>query len=952
MLVLLAAHLGVAAAIPWWARRLGRTVWMVAAVLPLATVAWASVSAGRVLDGGAYQESLSWAPRLGLAVALRLDALSLLMLWVVAGVGALVLLYCRYYVERDAGRMAALLLAFAGTMSGLVLADNLFVLYVFWELTTIASFLLIAGRGETAEQRRAARQALLVTAAGGLVMLLGFVVLGQEAGTYRLSTILVDPPRGGLVPVAVVLVLVGAFAKSAQLPLHGWLPAAMVAPTPVSAYLHAAAMVKAGVYLVARLAPALAEVDPWRPMVLGVGLATMVLAAWRALRATDLKLLLAYGTVSELGLLTAVLGIGTRTGALAGAAMLLAHAAFKAALFLSAGIVEHQTGTRDIRQLTGLGRRLPVLFGATALATASMAGLPPLLGYLGKEAVLEAFWHGTVPGNINHLTTAVLVLGFALTVAYAARFLHGAFGGPPGRPTGAPRRPQVGFVAPVAVLAGAGLVLGAGYAGTATVANAYAEGYPAGPQGSYALSLWHGFTPVLGLSALSLILGGLLHAVRRHTLAAAATVPRLPDVQGGYDRAVAGVDRLAVAVTRHTQVGSLPVYLTVLLATVVLVPGAALAAAAPSLGSPPLWWSPAEPLLAVVVVTAAAAVVAARHRLTGILLAGAVGYGVAGVFLVRGAPGLALTQFLVETMTLVVVVLVLRRMPARFVHGRTLPRARLLRVAVAGAVGVLVTCFALATSAARTAPAVSSGYVRRVAETGAHNVVNAIVVDFRALDTLGEISVLLVAAVGVVSLVRNHSHKGAADGGSGEGRRGIFPTAHWDEPRQTWLPGADERPGGERSVLLEVATRLLFPSILVLSLFLLFSGHHHPGGGFSGGLVAGQAFVLRYLVGGRADLGVAVPLPAGAVAGGGLLLAAGIGLLPPILGGVPLESAVVTWHLPVVGAVKFATSLFFDVGVYLLVVGVTLKLLSAVGVSLGDAPAGALGADREEEGSR
>ncbi|MFI8850011.1 proton-conducting transporter membrane subunit [Streptomyces sp. NPDC053499] len=395
----------------------------------------------------------------------------------------------------------------------------------------------------------------------------------------------------------------------------------------MSAYLHAAAMVKAGVYLVARLAPALAEVGPWRPMVLGVGLATMVLAAWRALRVTDLKLPLAYGTVSELGLLTAVLGIGTRTAALAGAVMLLAHAAFKAALFLSAGIVEHQTGTRDIQRLSGLGRRLPVLFGAAALATASMAGLPPLLGYLGKEAVLEAFLHGTVLGDVNHPAAAVLVLGFALTVAYAARFLHGAFGGPPGRVADPPRRPEPGFVAPVAVLAGAGLVLGVGYAGTAAVANAYAERCPAGPSGPYALSLWHGFTPVLGLSALSLLLGGLCHAIRRR-IGTAAAVPRLPDVQGGYDRAVAGLDRLAVAVTRRTQVGSLPVYLTVVLATVVLVPGAALAVAAPSLGSPPLWWSPAEPLLAVAVVTAAGAVVVARHRLTGMLLAGAVGYGV------------------------------------------------------------------------------------------------------------------------------------------------------------------------------------------------------------------------------------------------------------------------------------------------------------------------------------
>ncbi|WP_244951786.1 Na+/H+ antiporter subunit A [Streptomyces spinoverrucosus] len=945
VLFLLGAHAVVAAAIPWWERRLGRAVWVVAALVPLAAVSWAGTRAARILDGGDYRESLSWAPSLGLTVDLRLDALSLLMLWIVAGVGAVVLLYCRYYVERDAGREAALLLAFAGAMAGLVLADNLFVLYVFWELTTVASFLLIAGRGESAEHRRAARQALLVTAAGGLVMLLGFVVLGQAAGTYRVSAILADPPDGGAVSAAVVLVLVGAFAKSAQMPLHGWLPAAMVAPTPVSAYLHAAAMVKAGVYLVARLAPALAEAGPWRPMVLGVGLTTMVLAAWRVLRATDLKLLLAYGTISELGLLTALLGAGTRTAALAGVVMLLAHAAFKAALFLSVGILDHQTGTRDIRELSGLGRRLPVLFGVTAVAAASMAGLPPLVGYLGKEASFEAFLHGTqLPSHA--LLTAVLLLGSALTVAYAARFLRGAFGGSPGRVADGAERPEPGFVAPVAVLSGAGLVLGVWYTGIAAVAAAYADGYPPVARSPYELSLWHGFTPVLGLSALSLLLGGLLHAGRRR----APSVPGLPDVQGAFDRTVAAVDRLAVAVTRRTQVGSLPVYLTVALVTVTVVPGAVLAGATPSLGSPSLWRSPIELPLAVVVLSAAAAVVAARHRLTGILLAGAVGYGVAGVFMVRGAPDLALTQFLVETMTLVVVVLVLRRMPVRFGPGRTTARARLLRAGAAGAIGLLVTCFALAASSARTAPAVSAGYVRRTAEAGATNVVNAILVDFRALDTLGEISVLVVAAVGVVSLVRVNGRDDAVARG-GVRRRGTFPAAHWDEPRETWLPGAGERPGGERSVLLEVVTRLLFPSVLVLSLFLVFSGHYRPGGGFAGGLVAGQAFVLRYLVGGRADLGLAAPVPPGVVAGGGLMLTAVVGMLPPALGGAPLESALVTFHLPGVGTVKFATSLFFDIGVYLLVVGITLKLLSAVGVSLSEeTPKSAETAESGEDG--
>ncbi|WP_081235647.1 Na+/H+ antiporter subunit A [Streptomyces viridosporus] len=941
MLFLLAAHAGVALAIPWWQRRLGRAVWPVAALVPLAVVVWAGTRAPRVLAGGEYVESLSWAPSLGLTVELRLDALALLMLWIVAGVGALVLLYCRYYVEHDAGRLAATLLAFAGAMTGLVLADNLFVLYVFWELTTVASFLLIAERGEAAEQRRAARQALLVTTGGGLVMLLGFIMLGQAAGTYSVSGILADPPRGTTVSVAVVLVLIGAFAKSAQMPLHGWLPAAMVAPTPVSAYLHAAAMVKAGVYLVARLAPALADVPPWRPMVLVVGLVTMVLAAWRALRVTDLKMLLAYGTVSELGMLTALLGAGTRTAALAGTVMLLAHAAFKSALFLSVGIIDHATGTRDIRELSGLGRRMPVVCVVATVAVASMAGLPPLLGYLGKEAAVEAFLYGTELGG--HLwLTAALLLGSLLTVAYGARFLQGAFGGPPGDVAARAHRPAPGFVAPVAVLSTATLVLGVWYAGTAALTTPYADAYPPGPHGSYELSLWHGFTAVFGLSMLSILLGVLLHLVWRDRW----RPPRLPDVQRGFDRAMAAVDRLAVVLTGRTQVGSLPVYMTVLLVTVVAVPGAVLVASTPSLGSPQWWWSPSEPFLAVMVLAAAAAVVVTRHRLTGILLSGAAGYGVAVIFLIRGAPDLALTQFLVETMTLVVVVLVLRRMPARFEPGRARTGTRVVRVVASGAVGVFVACLALMTSSARETPAISTEYVSRTPETGAQNIVNAIIVDFRAMDTLGEIAVILVAAVGVASLVRVGGPGAVRETGDRVGRP--FPTAHWDEPVETWLPGARERSGGERSVLLEVATRLLFPSILLLSLYLLFSGHYSPGGGFSGGLVAGQAFVLRYLVGGRADLGAAVRVRGSVIAGSGLMLAAFVGLLPLAFGGVPLESVVVTLHPPVLGTVKFATSTFFDIGVYLLVVGVVLRLLSAVGVSL-DAPRAAARDEDDED---
>ncbi|WP_149179726.1 Na+/H+ antiporter subunit A [Streptomyces sp. TRM49041] len=961
MLYLLAAHAGVALVLPWWGRRLGRGVWFLAALVPLATVAWAGAQAAGVLGGVPVRESVQWAPTLGLTVDLRLDALALLMLWIVGGVGALVLLYSHHYVVEDHAREAALLVAFAGAMSGLVLADNLFVLYVFWELTTVVSFLLIAGRGMERPRRWAARQALLVTAAGGLAMLLGFVLLGQAAGTYRISAILADPPRGATVAAAVALVLVGAFAKSAQMPLHGWLPAAMVAPTPVSAYLHAAAMVKAGVYLVARLAPGLADAGPWRPMVLAVGLTTMVLAAWRALTETDLKRLLAYGTVSELGMLIALLGAGTRTAAVAGTVMLAAHAAFKAALFLTVGIVDHRTGTRDLRELSGLGRREPALYAVAALAAASMAGLPPLLGYLGKEAAYEAFLHPPMPGGGWLLMG--LVTGSVLTVAYSARFLAGAFGGDPpegGTSPTAGRLPP-GFVAPAAALSVAGLVLGVYYPAMATVARAYADGYPTGPDGGYDIALWHGLTPVLGLSALTVAAGALVYAGTRGRLGEAVgrllALPGRVRAENGFERARSALDAVALWLTGRTQVGSLPVYLTVILLTLAFVPGTALAAMGPSLGGPRLWRSLIEIPLALGVLATTFAVVRTRYRLTGVLMAGAVGYGVAGLFLLQGAPDLALTQFLVETMTLVVIVLVLRRMPARFTPGRTTRPVRLARATVAALVGVFAATLALVTTSVEHPPAVSVEQLRLLPETGAHNAVNAIIVDFRALDTMGEIAVLLVTAIGVVSLIRvwtdgrprtptERERERQREQKRERERERETPTraAHWDEPQEKWLPGADERPGEERSVLLEVVTRLLFPSALVLALFLLFSGHDRPGGGFAGGLVASQALVLRYLVGGRADLGVAIPVGPGAVAGTGFAVAAGTGLLPVAYGEAPLTSTVLTTHLPVVGTVKFATSLFFDIGVYLLVIGVTLKLLSGVGVSLANED----GADREQ----
>ncbi|WP_158920166.1 Na+/H+ antiporter subunit A [Streptomyces sp. NBRC 109706] len=931
MLALFALHMVLAMALPYLAARLPRGAWYLAALVPLVAVAWAAWHTPSVLDGDAPEERLPWATGLNLVVDLRLDPLSLLMVFVVSGVGALVLIYCARYLP-GAGREAGLLLTFAGVMFGLVTADHLIALYIFWELTSVISFLLIAGRGEGAAHRRAAEQALLTTAAGGLAMLFGFILLGAEAGTYRISELVADPPRGGLVWLAVLLILVGAFAKSAQIPFSAWLPAAMVAPTPVSAYLHAAAMVKAGVYLVGRLAPALEGAQPWRPLVLTVGLTTMVVAAWRALRQVDLKLLIAYGTVSELGMLIAMLGAGTHTLALAGEEMLLAHAAFKSALFLTVGVIEKSTGTRDLTRLSGLGRKQPLLAVAATVSAASMAGLPPLIGYLGKEAGYDGFWHAPFGGGA--FAVVGLALGSLLTVAYSARFLWGAFARKPDVPETRPKHPPFGLVGPICLLSAAAPALGVWYVGLAELVEPYAAtpGLLADPGPAYAIKLWHGVTAPLLVSASMIVLGLLLHQARRPVERIRAHVPRLPDSQRGYDRTVWGVDHLAMWVTRHTQVGSLPFYLTALLLTVILIPGGTLLLHRPAWPHVVGWHSAAQIPLSLVVLTALGALVVARHRLTAVLLVGAVGYAVAGLFLVQGAPDLALTQFLVETLTVIVVVLVLRRLPSNFTPERPSPKGLFFRAAVAVTAGLCVAYFAVSATAVRQSLELSDTILERTPETGADNAVNALLVDFRALDTLGEISVLMVTAIGAGALLGYRSSRRQWPTGPAEGSAAAraFRGVHWDVPREPWLPEAHELPSRDRSLLLEVVVRALFPAVLVLSVYLLFAGHYRPGGGFAGGLVAGQAFTLRYLVGRRAEAAFPLPITPRSVAGGGLALAAIVALAPLLFGEPPLYSTELHWNAPLLGDIKLVTNIFFDLGVYLLVLGVCLKLLFAL----------------------
>lgn len=919
MLILLGAHVVAAVLAPALVRFLGPRAFYLLATVPLAVFGWAVANAG----GPAREWVIAWVPDLGLSLALRVDTLSWLLVALVGGVGALVLAYCaRYFPAGDQGlgRFAAVFVGFAGAMLGLVVSDDLLLMYVFWELTTVFSYLLIGHNGTARPGRRAALQALIVTTAGGLAMLVGIVVLGRHAGTHRWSEMSTALPGGTPLVVAVVLILAGALSKSAIFPVSFWLPAAMAAPTPVSAYLHAAAMVKAGVFLVARFAPAIVAAGgtaavTWQALSVGLGLITMLAGGWAALFQHDLKLVLAYGTVSQLGLLTAVLGFGTPETALAGVAMLLGHALFKASLFLVVGVVDKTAGTRDLRQLNGLGRRSPVLLVAAGLAAASMAGLPPAIGFVGKEAVFAALLEA---GTTGWIVLAGVLAGSVLTVAYTARFLWGAFADKGGAQTEPARAGSLLF-APM-VLAVAGIGAGVGAAGVDALLSPYTSGFGNGPSTGH-LALWHGFGVPLLLSA-SVLAGGLA-LVRLRPAGQAGPKPG----GGVYERIMTGMDRLAVEVTGATQRGSLPFYLATILVVLIATAGPAMIAGWPA-GSPfRLWDTPLHLLPVAVAVVAAIFAVPARRRLTAVLLVGITGYANAGIFLLHGAPDLALTQFLVETVTLVMVVLVLRRLPSHFSQRPGSWRRR-VRVGIGVAVGTVMAGAGYLAVSARQATPVSIDYPElAVTYGGGHNIVNVILVDIRAWDTMGEIAVLVAVATGVASLIFRHA---------GElHRRGPVGTPT-DPPvgEPVWLMAGHTVEAGRRSTMLEVVTRLLFHVIVLLSVYLLFTGHDTPGGGFTGGLVAGLALTVRYLAGGRFELAAAAPVDAGAVLGAGLLIAVGTGVGALVLGGEVLQSAIIDLHIPLLGHLHLVTSALFDVGVYLIVIGLVLDVLRSLGAEI------------------
>lgn len=919
---------------PFLTKWLKARVFWVIALAPAALFAMTLAQAPGILAGTPVTETVPWVPQLGISLSFRIDALSLLLALIVTGVGALVLAYCaRYFTDDEPGlgRFAALLLAFAGVMYGLVTSDDVIVMFVFWEATSVLSYLLIGHHTGRRSSRGAALQALTVTTFGGLAMLVGIIMLSVASGSTSLTEIVANPVGGVFGQVAIVLVLLGALSKSALVPFHFWLPAAMAAPTPVSAYLHAAAMVKAGIYVIARFAPGYAELPLWQPILVTVGVLTMLVGGWRAMRQYDLKLLLAYGTVSQLGFLTIMLGFGTRDAALAGAALLLAHALYKATLFLVVGVIDHATGTRDWRKLSGLGRRMPLLATTAGIAVASMAGLPPLLGFVAKESVFGSLLESTSGPDALWAWVALsgVIVGSVLTVAYSLRFFWGAFSRKPD--VKAMELHETGFSILLGPIVLSLATIGGGLAASVveTLVAPYADTLP-GPHEQH-LALWHGFEPALAISAVVLLLGFLLLLRRRQVARLQAKVPQTLDAARDYVQFMRALDRFAAVLTTRIQRGGLPAYLAVIIGVFVLGLGLSAAVNRSWPDGVVPWDYAVQPFIALVMAMAAIGAAIAGHRMTAVLLVGVTGYGLVLLFAMGGAPDLALTQALVETLTVVVFVLVLRRLPQQMaVRNKAVHKG--LRAVLGILAGTVMAVIAMIALGAREAASISAELPALAAEAHGKNIVNVMLVDIRAWDTMGEVAVLVAVATGVASLVFISGRAAPVERMEGGGERRNRPVLNATAvTRQTWLLAGRTLSPQNRSIIIEVLVRLLFHPAIIVSIYLLFVGHNQPGGGFAGGLLAGLALVARYLAGGRYELAEAVPIDAGKLLGTGLLLAVGTALSSMFFGLEVLESSWFEASIPVLGEISIGTSTIFDIGVYLVVFGLVLDILRSLG---------------------
>ena len=896
----------------------------VAGAITAASLAILLSHAGQVMAGQAVMEHWSWLPSLGLNITFRLDGLSMMFAGLILCIGLCIVLYAAYYLapEDSAPKFYSLMMLFMAAMLGVVLSDNLLVLVVFWELTSISSFLLVGYWGHRPDARAGARQALAVTGGGGLAMLGGFVLLGQIGGSYEISVLATKAAQIQADPMfvpALLLILLGAFTKSAQFPFHFWLPDAMAAPTPVSAYLHSATMVKAGVFLLMRLYPILAGSGWFEALVSGAGLVTVVFAAFIALFKHDLKGLLAYSTVSHLGLVTFLVGLGSPLAAVAAVFHVLNHASFKASLFMIAGIVDHETHSRDMRQLGGLWSFMPFTATLTMVAAASMAGVPLTNGFLSKEMFFTEAVNGT-SGVWAWAVPALVTLAGVFSVAYSLRMVHDTyFNGELGDVENKhPHEPPLGMKLPTIGLVIICVVVGLFPAATfGPLVHVAATALVGQPLPDYHLSIWHGFNLPLLMSVIALVVGVLLYRSlaqhkRLHRISSEAWFGRGTGRQV-FESLIDGVFALAGRLTVALENSSLQRYIALMVGAVVVVAAAPLLGAGIGAGDRALL--PANVLAVVVwvllLVTCAALVVGHHQRFRTVVLVGLVGLVVALTFVSLSAPDLALTQLSVEVVSTVLLLMGLALLPQTTPRESTTERkTRDAVLALVAGAGVAWLAWVFMT---RHHDSISWYFLEQsLPKGGGSNVVNVILVDFRGYDTWGEITVLGIAALGVLALMDGFRLRRAGSDPSG---------LAWTFPQQP--------------LLLRVAASVVLPLALVFSIYIFMRGHNLPGGGFIAGLITAVALVLQFMSLGQSRAEMLMRAHGGArfvrTIGVGLGIAGLTGVGAFVLGRPFLTSAFGHPVVGVLGELPLATAAIFDLGVYLTVVGATLLTLSVLG---------------------
>ncbi|WP_077001777.1 monovalent cation/H+ antiporter subunit A [Variovorax sp. KK3] len=901
----------------------------------------------RIAGGEVIREHIRWIPSLGLDLVFRMDGFAWLFCMLVLGIGALVVLYARYYMSASdpVPRFFAFFLAFMGAMVGVVLSGNLVQMVLFWELTSLFSFLLIGYWNHRRDARRGARMALTVTGAGGLCLLAGVLVLGRIVGSYELDVVLAAGSQiraHALYPVALVLILLGAFTKSAQFPFHFWLPRAMAAPTPVSAYLHSATMVKLGVFLMARLWPVLSGTEAWFWLVGGAGAATLLLGGYIAMFQRDLKALLAYSTISHLGLITLLLGLNSPLAAVAAVFHIMNHATFKASLFMAAGIIDHESGTRDIRKLSGLLRMMPITGTLAIIASASMAGVPLLNGFLSKEMFFaETVFIQATPW-VNLSLPVIATLAGVFSVAYSARFVFDVFFGPPcgndvPKP---PHEPPHWMRVPAELLVLICLVVGVAPAwSVGAFLAAAAKPVVGGVLPEYSLAVWHGFNLPLLMSFVALGGGAVLYLLQRRRRARGGLehTPLLHafDGQRIFENLLA---RLSEAGRRSRRLLATRRLQTQLLLMVVL----AVAGAAVS-----LWLAPAQPgtrellpfspMFAMTWVIGCTCALAAAwqakfHRLASLMLAAGAGLVCCTTYIWFSAPDLALTQLVVETVTTVLMLLGLRWLPMRTakpqpMRARLRPwgrRGRDLLVAAAAGCGMSAIAWIMMT---RPFPQSISPFFLEHAlpQGGGTNVVNVMLVDFRGFDTFGEITVLGIVALTVYALLRRFRPAPESM---------ALPSQQRAQPDDGSSDLLNPRRAKDTAVgylmVPAVLVRFLLPLAVLVSIYFFMRGHNQPGGGFVAGLVMSVALLLQFIVSGAEWVEEHLRIYPRRWIAIGLLLALGTGGGAIALGYPFLTTHTAHLHLPVLGDLHVPSALFFDIGVFALVLGATMLILTAL----------------------